>query len=565
MKRPILIIYCLLCGALGFAQKVSMEDAIKVAAEYIAHSPIFEHSKDNLSRESRSFDSNINAKSISITGDVPLYVVQLSEGWVIVTSDSVAKPILAASPTGVFPDINEMPDAMKWLLSYYESSIQFVQDSIESKTIHPDWNSSVLENNTPTAMTRDSQEEALPYSCTLDTLGTIIWHQHGNNTTCNAHCEKSYNKFCPAWFPDTTVYCDLPPVGCVALAMGMIMWYYQWPYYAYIPNSIESNGEPSTETHVVLYDWKKILPAIYNTTIDTNKINATAGLLRDCGYACKMEYGSSESNATIGNAKRALENTFQYHNISHKRKSLYLGNWDNMIRSEILSGRPVLYAGYEDLVSSGHAFIIWGYSGDKFKINWGWGGDSNDGFYSLEALDPNSYDSNGPYRKFQEALVGIEPNGICEDLIISESPSTSHFAEVCSGELTLPNYVVSQVQEGYLYSNERIRLTAGFHAKSGSKVRIAIMPVPCDENETRISSPQRIAPRTSATTDTSNDFENVENVMIQSTAIYTISGQLLQTIEGGQRDAAHLPNGMYILQHRMSDGSTRSEKIANNK
>jgi hypothetical protein len=26
-----------------------------------------------------------------------------------------------------------------------------------------------------------------------------------------------------------------------------------------------------------------------------------------------------------------------------------------------------------------------------------------------------------------------------------------------------------------------------------------------------------------------------------------------------------LPNGMYILQHHMSDGSTRSEKIANNK
>ena len=64
---------------------------------------------------------------------------------------------------------------------------------------------------------------------------------------------------------------------------------------------------------------------------------------------------------------------------------------------------------------------------------------------------------------------------------------------------------------------------------------------------------------------TSNSLEIVESTMIQSTAIYTISGQLLQTIEGGQRDAAHLPNGMYILQHRMSDGSTRSEKIANNK
>ena len=56
---------------------------------------------------------------------------------------------------------------------------------------------------------------------------------------------------------------------------------------------------------------------------------------------------------------------------------------------------------------------------------------------------------------------------------------------------------------------------------------------------------------------------NIESNMIQFTAIYTISGQLLQTIEGGQRDAAHLPNGMYILQHRMSDGSIKSEKVTN--
>ena len=96
-----------------------------------------------------------------------------------------------------------------------------------------------------------------------------------------------------------------------------------------------------------------------------------------------------------------------------------------------------------------------------------------------------------------------------------------------------------------------------------------------DPITTTASAPQRIAPRSSsAPTDnteptdevaTSNNLENVESNMIQSTAIYTISGQLLQTIEGGQRDATHLPNGMYIFQHSMSDGSMRSEKIANNK
>ena len=60
-------------------------------------------------------------------------------------------------------------------------------------------------------------------------------------------------------------------------------------------------------------------------------------------------------------------------------------------------------------------------------------------------------------------------------------------------------------------------------------------------------------------------LETVASEVIVSTSIYTISGQLIQTIAGGQRDMAHLSNGMYILQHRMSDGSVRSEKIANNK
>ena len=100
-------------------------------------------------------------------------------------------------------------------------------------------------------------------------------------------------------------------------------------------------------------------------------------------------------------------------------------------------------------------------------------------------------------------------------------------------------------------------------------MHVAVRNVPCYDVET--TSLQRIAPNSqddAALTDelaTNNALENIESDMIQSTAIYTISGQLLQTIEGGQRDAAHLPNGMYILQHRMSDGSMRSEKIANNK
>ena len=107
--------------------------------------------------------------------------------------------------------------------------------------------------------------------------------------------------------------------------------------------------------------------------------------------------------------------------------------------------------------------------------------------------------------------------------------------------------------------------------KAGSDVHIMIDPL-CYTPPTQSSSdPQRIAPRASAapTDDTTeknangNPIESIDNEVIVSTSIYTISGQLIQTIAGGQRNLAHLPNGMYILQHRMSDGSVRSEKIAN--
>ena len=121
-------------------------------------------------------------------------------------------------------------------------------------------------------------------------------------------------------------------------------------------------------------------------------------------------------------------------------------------------------------------------------------------------------------------------------------------------------------------AGNEVRLKPGFHAKAGSNIHIMINDTMCSSPQTS-SAPQRMAARSSsATTDdtestndtpTNNTLEDMGNNMIQSTTIYTISGQLIQTISGGQHDAAHLPNGMYILQHRMSNGSVRSEKLAN--
>lgn len=121
-----------------------------------------------------------------------------------------------------------------------------------------------------------------------------------------------------------------------------------------------------------------------------------------------------------------------------------------------------------------------------------------------------------------------------------------------------------------LRAMNQVILKPGFHAKAGSNLHIKVDTPTTTQSAT---APQQLAPRTSSapTDDTNttskevanNGLETVASEVIVSTSIYTISGQLIQTISGGQHDMSHLPNGMYILQHHMSDGSMRSEKIAN--
>ena len=158
----------------------------------------------------------------------------------------------------------------------------------------------------------------------------------------------------------------------------------------------------------------------------------------------------------------------------------------------------------------------------------------------------------------------------------SGSAVVETYPEIIAGYAVTDNKpygnVILEAGSDVTYSaTEQVVLKSGFHAKAGSNLHIKIEAATANIT----SAPQQLAPRTSsAPTDDADsvneDFDNngletVASEVIVSTSIYTISGQLIQTISGGQHSAAHLPNGLYILQHRMSDGSMRSEKIANNK
>lgn len=158
----------------------------------------------------------------------------------------------------------------------------------------------------------------------------------------------------------------------------------------------------------------------------------------------------------------------------------------------------------------------------------------------------------------------------------SGSITVENYPEIIAGYAVTDNKpygnVILEAGSDVTYSaTEQVVLKPGFHAKAGSNLHIKIE----DAIANIAASPQQVAPRSSsAPTDdadstikelANNGLETVTSNIIVSTSIYTISGQLIQTIIGGQHNATDLPNGMYILQYRMSDGTVKSEKVTNNK
>lgn len=163
--------------------------------------------------------------------------------------------------------------------------------------------------------------------------------------------------------------------------------------------------------------------------------------------------------------------------------------------------------------------------------------------------------------------------------VINELGTFIYVGDSVTHRKTYGNVKINKDADILLQATKEIRFTKGFHAKRGSNLVAKIIPesewknlksvrrVPNRSNSQYQTKQSNESNNTDSTEETSayNSIKNIENEIIISTSIYTISGQLIQTIAGGQRDMAHLSNGMYILQHRMSDGSMRSEKIVNSR
>lgn len=313
-------------------------------------------------------DSVGEASRLKILKSTPSYYIygKGDLGFVVVSTDDDAMPVLGYSSSEYVE--KDMPPAFKcWLKAVEASSF--------------------------------SSNVSATYQAVPNFL-TTTWGQ-----------SDPFNYLCPEINETKT------PTGCVATAMGQIMYYYQYPLHGtgqgyYTLGEAETVRYPNEIKDV--YQWDLIKPDYSGITVSDDERLAVATLLKDAGIAAHMNYNVGGSGAFISDAALAFVNNFGFDaNTTQYMLKEYYDNaeWSSVIYSELAARRPVLAGGY-DPANGGHAFVFSGVDGDgKVYVNWGWNGNA-DGFYEITSLNPNGILGSNNTMAFNfnnEIVYGLQP------------------------------------------------------------------------------------------------------------------------------------------------------------
>ena len=344
------------------------------------------------------YTRNYNVKSPSASlvytekspeGEAEYYIYNMypDSGFVIISADDAAHPIIGYSSEGYYNPGIRPPEFVFWM-QHYKKQIAYIRLHNISATpdIQNEWNA--YKNNLPFKSSKSVAGSVAP-------LVNTLWAQ-----------APYFNANCPITVVDGKDSNDV--AGCIATAMGQIMKYWAYPPHGLGASSYNDSpyGTLAANYDTTHYDWSAM-------PLDVIKSNAPiAALMYDCGVSVNMLYTLDNSGSFMirGDApicsQTAFVNYFGYNPSSIQ--GLYMSgysynDWVSLLENELNNKRPFLYAGSGDQGS--HAWVCDGYNtnGD-FHMNWGWTG-NQDGYYSLTAMNPAGI----PLNEGQEALIGIEP------------------------------------------------------------------------------------------------------------------------------------------------------------
>jgi len=288
--------------------------------------------------------------SSSRDGAMDYYVFNTSEGsaFVIVAGADDRQTVLGYGEGSL--DMGDMPDGLRWLLGQYKAQMEALYASGGV-------------SNAP------RRAPAPVESAPIEPMLACQWSQGA-----------PYYDQCPAYQGGHSV------TGCTATAMAQVMYY--WKYPAELP-PVQSYTTSSLGLHVpalpgTILDWDNMLDTYRTGQYSPVQGDAVATLMRYCGQSCYMDYTPDASGASQQDQLAALK-TFGYNPDATflERDDFTKGEWDALLLEDLSAGRPVAYVGYTE--TSGHSFVLDGFSDGYYHVNWGWGG-SGDGYFTLDLL-----------------------------------------------------------------------------------------------------------------------------------------------------------------------------------
>ncbi|MEI6696762.1 MAG: thiol protease/hemagglutinin PrtT [Bacteroidota bacterium] len=400
MKKFLLVLLSFALIVNISAAPVNPEQAIKIAKNFY-----LQMNKDKeFPNISLTLVYTISSKNVYTTKglneeETPiLYIfnVNQNDGFVIISADNSATPILGYALTGNYSSENR-PIAFIKLLEKYKQEIIFIISNklIADKDIKTKWEN--LENGKPNEQKKSTSS--------VNPLCNTTWNQ-----------SPYYNDLCPY----NTQYSNRTVTGCVATAMAQIMKYWNYPTTGSGFHSYNSQvyGTLSANFGATTYNWA----SMPNNVSSAN--NSVATLMSHCGISVNMNYGVAatggssafvidDNGANPECAQNSYKTYFGYNPSTIqglKRVNYSDANWKQLLKTDLDASHPIQYAGFG--TNGGHTFVCDGYnSSDMFHMNWGWGGQS-DGYFTLDALNPGSLGTGGGAGGFnsgQQAVIGIQP------------------------------------------------------------------------------------------------------------------------------------------------------------
>lgn len=469
MKQFLSVVFFMVLVSDVIAQKQISEKEVKTVAVNALR--MFNESISNVVLEETIDTINTLEKN----GNTLLYEVIFNTGKrMILSGHRGCVPVLGIITSmnndveSVFSENELLPDAFRIFIDEYARQAESCFENNQDESYNMDWEMLLVNN-----VGRNENTVFIP------PLLTTEWGQHKSNDQ-EYYDPCAYNANSPSG-----TYCSHCYAGCSAVAMSQIVKY--WAYPKEIPYNCKTYNFSMMPNKLIRHN---------NSSYESQK-ESVAGLIYDCGVAMDMVFCSDTESTSAPNSCQSSTYSLQqiikafksygYSDVVSDMESDYATHdeWVDRVSTELFDQHPIYYAAYRqnsvNNVIVGHAFVCDGYlrhdaCGKLFHFNWGWNGESDGSWFTLDNLNP-SY----TYDLYHQGVFNIYPTNCWNDIIME---CNVVFPENASKEYSTRNcfknncfgFIMNSGSEIQIQAGEEIFLTNGFYAEEGSDFSAEIAP-----------------------------------------------------------------------------------------